>query len=257
MAYYSKMNQELFKINQLVKLHFITRYRRSYLGYLWSLMNPVLYMAVTATVFSLILRFPIENYVVYLFSGLVPWMLINASVTSGGRALLQNEGLIKKIYIPKLTFMISTTLALTIDSLLSCMSLVIFMFILKSHFSPSFFFIIPAYFICFLLCISCVICFSLLFVFFRDLEHLTVVVMQALFYLTPVIYPLSSIPEQYHTYFQYNPIFPIINIFQSILYSGVVPELKMWLYAIAVDLVLLLLALLSYRQYANKLAFRF
>ena len=109
----------------------------------------------------------------------------------------------------------------------------------------------------FLLCISCVICFSLLFVFFRDLEHLTVVVMQALFYLTPVIYPLSSIPEQYHTYFQYNPIFPIINIFQSILYSGVVPELKMWLYAIAVDLVLLLLALLSYRQYANKLAFRF
>ena len=252
-----KLQSELFKMQQLVKLHFIMRYRRSYLGYVWSLMNPILYMAVTATVFSLILRFPLENYVIYLFSGLVPWMLINSAVTAGGRALLQNEALIKKIYIPKLTFMASTALALTIDSLLSFIALLVFMVILKSQFSLSFMLVIPAYFLCFIFAFSCVILFSLLFVFFRDLEHLTVVIMQALFYLTPVIYPLSAIPLEYQAYFHFNPLYPIITIFQNVLYSGVMPSMQLWLQAILVDAALLLFAILAYFRLSQKLAFRF
>ena len=96
-----------FVLQQLVRQQLILRYRRTALGYLWTLINPLLMMSVTAVVFSTLFKLELKTYAVFLFAGMIPWNYFNSSVVQSGSSFINNESLIKKIYLPKSLFPLS------------------------------------------------------------------------------------------------------------------------------------------------------
>lgn len=102
---------------------FISPYRRTVLGYLWTLINPLLMMSVMALVFATLFKADLKTFAVFLFAGMIPWNFFNSVVTQSGMSFINNEGLIKKIYLPKAIFPLSIAFALLIDSVLSFLAL--------------------------------------------------------------------------------------------------------------------------------------
>src|SRR3990172_2110847 len=102
-------------LRQLVSQQLILRYRRTALGYLWTLINPLLMMSVMAVVFATLFKSDLRTFTVFLFAGMIPWNFFSSVVTQSGTSFINNEGLIKKIYLPKIVFPLSITFALLID----------------------------------------------------------------------------------------------------------------------------------------------
>lgn len=122
---------------QLVAQQLILRYRRTALGYLWTLINPLLMMSVMAVVFSNLFKTDLKSFAVFLFAGMIPWNFFSSTVTQSCSSYINNEGLIKKVYLPKLIFPLSVAISLLIDSLLSFFALFIIIIALDGTFSWS------------------------------------------------------------------------------------------------------------------------
>lgn len=115
---------------RLVTQQLILRYRRTVLGYFWTLINPLLMMSVMALVFSSLYKTDLRTFALFLFAGMIPWNFFSSVVAQSCSSFINNEGLIKKIYLPKLIFPLSLSIALLIDSLLSFIALLIIILIL-------------------------------------------------------------------------------------------------------------------------------
>ncbi len=252
----SAVSKEWFILTRLISQHFVLRYRRSVLGYFWSLLNPIVYMSVTATVFSLILKFPIEHYAVYLFAGMVPWWFLNNAVTQGGRCLIDSEHLLKKLNVSKFTLIFASCLSLFIDSLLSFAALVFLVFIFKGSLPVTMFILPISFLIIFMLGLTLTVISAISFCYLRDLEHITSLAMQTFFYLTPIMYPLVIIPAEKHHLFELNPFFHFIKLFHAPIYEGVIPDYSLWLKPLGTILIMALIALVIYKTFSKRLIFK-
>lgn len=232
-------------IANFVKNALRARYRRSALGFLWSLLNPLITMAVTATVFALILRFPLRDFAVYVFSGLLPWGFMSGAIGQGGQTIILGEAYLKKIYVPKSMFPLITTLSEAVNFVLSLVSLYIlglFLFELEPGWALV---ALPlASFWMMLFSLGVAIVLAVATVYFRDLSHITQVVFSVVFYLVPILYPLDLIPERYRTLFLLNPFYHFIQMFRAIIYENRFPTATEW--AIPAALAVAALALGAY-----------
>jgi ABC-type polysaccharide/polyol phosphate export permease len=233
------------------------RYRRTVLGYLWGLLHPMLNIVILAAVFSQLMRFSnISNYILYLVSGLVPWTFTVNSLLLSGDSYIVNEGFIKKIYLPKLIFPIVGIAGTLYDFLFALISLFLLVSIL--HFSPS-----PA-----LLALPGAIALLIVFVFgfgttiavinvfFRDTNHLISVLLQVVFYMTPIIYRVEIVPERWRFLLEINPIRHLIRLFQVILYEGELPSLREWSVAGGLAFGALIVGWLVFKRWEKKIVFR-
>lgn len=214
-----------FVLQQLVRQQLILRYRRTALGYLWTLINPLLMMSVTAVVFSTLFKLELKTYAVFLFAGMIPWNYFNSSVVQSGSSFINNESLIKKIYLPKSLFPLSISLGILIDSILSFFALLVIIFVLGGQVSLSLLFIPIAFLLLFFFTFGIALIFSIITVFFRDMQYIVTVAMQALFFLTPVMYNKDMLGGKVAMLVSLNPINPFIEMFRSSLVSGVLPSL--------------------------------
>ena len=205
-------------LRELVVRDVKLKYRRSFLGYLWSILNPLLIMIVMTLVFSQMFRQGIENYPVYLLAGQTLFDFMNSSTHMSMYSVLDNSSLIKKIYVPKYIFTLSKVTSSLIDLIFSMGALVIVMLFTRSHFSPYILLfplvIIPLYiFVCgmgFLL--------SAANVFFRDIQYIYNAVTTAWLYLTPIFYPIESLPPRLIWIVKHlNPMYFYIGQFRDII----------------------------------------
>jgi ABC-2 type transport system permease protein len=193
------------------------RYRRSYLGFLWTVLAPILNYLVMGLVFSLIMRSHIENFFAYYFSGAVFFAVVSSILNRSTHFLIGNEHFIKKIYLPKLTFILNGTLYEFTNFALSVVALfflgAIFQQLHFSIYAPLA--LIPlALILFFLIGIGSII--SVATVYFRDLMHIIPVGVQSLFFLTPILYTQSMIPEKYQFLLKLNPIYYFLECFRHI-----------------------------------------
>lgn len=209
---------------QLTRQQLILRYRRTLLGYVWTLVNPLLMMSVMALVFSSLFKSDLESFAIFLFAGMVPWNLINAVVIQSSGAYIQNEGLIKKIYIPKIVFPLSIAIASFIDSVLAFVALLLLILIIGGKFSLAMVFVLVGYGLLFAFCLGIGLTMSIATVFFRDLQYVMVIAMQGLFFLTPILYKVESLTDRVGWLVSINPIVPFIEIFRAPLYEGRFPS---------------------------------
>lgn len=235
-------------LKELVRRDLKVKYRRSFLGYVWSLLNPLLMMCVMTLVFSYMFRFDIPNYPLYLITGQTLWTFFNESTNMSMYSVLQNGALIKKVYIPKFIFPVSRVLSSFVTMSFSLVAILVVMVFSKSPFYWTILlFPVPLFFLLlFAMGIGMVL--SALSVYFRDITHLYGVLTLAWMYLTPVFYPVSALPVEVLPIILGNPMYVYITFFREIVLYGTVPEPILWLKCVLISLTALALGLAVFRK---------
>ncbi len=251
---------ELYKrrnvLMQLVSQQLILRYRRTALGYLWTLINPLLMMSVMAVVFATLFKADLKTFTVFLFTGMIPWNFFSSVVSQSGSSLINNEGLIKKIYLPKVIFPLSVVLALLIDSVLSFLALFLIILAIGGSLSWAALFIPVAYLLLFFFALGIGLITSVAMVFFRDLQHVILIAMQGLFFLTPIFYKNEALAGKIGWLVGLNPVVPFIELFRAPLYSASLPKSSVIIQALLLSLAAISIGLLVFRRHEKKIVFR-
>lgn len=225
------------------------KYRRSALGILWTLLNPLLMMAILSVVFSNLFRFDIENYSLYLLAGQIIFNFYNEATSGAMTSILGNSSLIKKVYIPKYLFVVSRITSSGINILSSFCALIFVMIFTRSELHATIFLaIIPlVYLFVFSLGIGLIL--AALTVKFRDVMHLYSVFVTALMYLTPVIYSISMLPKWVRIIVNLNPLTGILTIFRNVVIYNTLPSLLSLIVSALVSLGTLIVGLyIFYKQ---------
>lgn len=243
-------------LSQLVAQQLILRYRRTALGYLWTLVNPLLMMSVMAVVFATLFKANLNTFAVFLFAGMIPWNFFSSLVTQSGTSFINNEGLIKKIYLPKAIFPISIALALLIDSALSFFALFVIILLIGGSLSWSILFIPVAYILLFFFALGIALIMSVATVFFRDLQYVTAIAMQGLFFMTPILYKHDALAGKVAWLVGLNPVVPFIELFRAPLTMATFPDNSVVLQATVISLAALGIGLFIFLHEEKKIVFR-
>ena len=237
-------------LNELIARDIKIKYRRSVLGVLWTLLNPLCMMIVLSVVFSNLFKFDIENFPVYLLSGQLIFNFYSESTTNSMSAILSNGPLIKKIYVPKYLFVLSRVFSSTINLLASFTAMVCVMLAMRVelHYTVLLAPIPLMFIVLFSLGVGLIL--SAITVKFRDIMHLYSVFVTAFMYLTPVIYPMSILPDWLSPIVMLNPITNILQMFRSVMLYNSLPTLGSLVTASVESVVMLALGL--YVFYKNQ-----
>jgi ABC-2 type transport system permease protein/lipopolysaccharide transport system permease protein len=233
------------------------KYRRSVLGFLWSVVTPLLYNLVVGVVFSKLMRIQMEHYLVFLFSGSVVFNLLTAVTAYAPGIMTNNEHFIKKIYVPKLVFVLQVVLLELVNFVLVAISLIILGIAFSQlSFSATYFYLLVPLAIYIVLLVGIGSLVGIAAVYFRDIAHILPVVIQALFFLTPIMYPLDLVPEHLRGYFLYNPMYYLIEIFRVPILQHRLPSLAYVGYSAAGAAAVFLAGLYVLQKYNHKITFK-
>lgn len=236
-------------IISLVKRDLKSRYKGSFLGFLWMFLNPLLQMFVYNIVFSTIMRMDIDKFYLFLFVALVPWLFFSTCLSAGTTVIFSQQDMVKKIYFPREVLPIAFTLSQFVNMLLSF--IVIFAIVIFSgvKLNPIALLYLPLIMIIeFILALGITFLASVLTVYFRDLEHILSIVSMAWMYLTPVVYPVEYVPEKYVKLFYLNPMTSITIAYRDILYYGQVPQINTLINAIALGVLVLIIGKITFTK---------
>lgn len=240
----------------LVSTELKLRYRRSVLGFFWTLLNPLLMMTVLSLVFSTVMRFAIKDYTISLFAGLLPWTFLAQSVANSLMSIVAKGSLLKKVYIPKAIIPLSMVLATLINFLLSMIPLLLIVGIMGHPIGPSILFLPVAVLMMTLFVCGVSFLFSCLNVFFRDFGHMTEVLLQAWFYASPVIYTVDMVPEKFRSAFLWNPVLYLLECFRAPIYRTEWPSPQTILVAGASSVVTCVVGFLIFARFEKQFVLR-
>lgn len=229
-------------LKQLVVKDLKLKYRRSFLGYIWSILNPLLIMVVMTVVFSSMFKNSIENYPVYLFTGQMMFNFMNQATHQAIHSVTGNGALLRKTYVPKYLFTVSKITSGLIDFMFSMGALWIVMIVTKADFYVSMLLIPLIALQLYIFCIGLGLFLAQANVFFRDIQYIYNAVTTAWTYLTPIFYPLSALSEGLAEGIEsFNPMYFYVVQFRDVVYYGKLPEIEIVMKGfIAAGIVLLL-----------------
>lgn len=212
-------------IRTLVLRQIKVRYKTLALGYLWTVLEPLVTMFVLSFVIGTLLKSRTENFSAYLLSGLIPWMFFNASLSRSTAALISNSGLIKKVYFPREILVVSMVVINFFNLLLSFVGYIPLMFILSIPLTPQILSLPLAMLCLFLLSLGFALTLACSNVYFRETETLVRFVLRMAFFLTPIFYTVEHrVPERFLSlYLTLNPLAVIIMSFRSALMGSAFP----------------------------------
>lgn len=217
--------KELLK--ELVSRDIKTKYRRSVLGILWSVLNPLGMMIIMSIVFSRAFPQAIENFPVYLMCGQVMFNYYNEASTMAMGAILGNASLIKKVYVPKYFFPMSRVCSCFVNLVTSFIALTLVVVVTGTKVSWTLLLIFMPVLYIFFFSLGMGLILSALVVSFRDLQHLYGVLMTAWLYLTPIFYPVEILPGWVQTIVKFNPLASIITMLRDVIMYGIVPDMAL------------------------------
>jgi lipopolysaccharide transport system permease protein len=210
--------RELIRILTISDLRM--KYQSSLLGFTWSLLNPLLMMLVLYVVFSSIFKMNQEHFALYLLIGIVSWRFLANGTSSSMMVIVGKPSLVTRIHIPRQILVLSTVLSSFISSLLEFLVLAILLIAFGVHLSVNVLIFPVVHVIYFLIVYGISLILAALYVYYRDLNQIWEVVLQLGFFLSPVVYPISTVPNKYLPYYMLNPVTSIMQIYrQSLLYS--------------------------------------
>ncbi|TDO97200.1 ABC transporter permease [Marinomonas balearica] len=242
-------------LEQLIKKDFKIKYKNTVLGYIWSLGTPLIMAIIFDVAFRHVMRINMENYSVFLISGLFAWQWVSNGLNGSCWAFLGNMTLIKKLVFPKYYIPLSLIL---IDGIHFALSVPIISLFLYIHDLPAFYwswlYQIPIVFL-----LQMLICYGLALVIascnmlFRDIERVTTLVVMLLMYLTPILYPLDLVPSEFVLYFSLNPLLYLIESWHEIFLHGTLPLLNVECMSLSA-LVSVIFGMYVYRVISPKFA---
>ncbi|SCJ87003.1 ABC transporter permease [Neobittarella massiliensis] len=253
-GYFNALAKYRYLLEDLISRDIKVKYRRSVLGLVWSVLNPLLMMMVISAVFSHIFRFEVENFPIYYLTGSTLYNFYSESTSSAMTSMTGAGALIKKVYIPKYIFPLEKALFAFVNMLFSMIAVVLMIFILRApvHWTLLLSPIPMLYMLVF--CIGIGLILSALSVFFRDLLHLYGVFLTALVYMAPIIYPMEAIAgnKLLVTVVKCNPLYYYIDYFRQLVMKGTIPGLTENLICIGFAVVFLALGLWVFKKCQDK-----
>ena len=249
----SEFKHNLFVLRSLVSKDFKLKYRRSVLGILWSVLNPLLMMIVMAAVFSYMFRFQIEHFPVYLILGTILFDYMNRGTTGAMSSILDAQALIKKIRIDKMIFPLEKVTFELVNFAISLVAaaavMVYFQIVPSVHALWGLPFLVV---MVTLFSVGLGLLISALSVFFRDVMHLWGVLMTAWTYMTPLFYPYEMLDGWMQTIMQFNPMYHFITFFRDIMMWNVNPGGRECLICAGMALVTFIVGLVVFRRSESK-----
>jgi ABC-type polysaccharide/polyol phosphate export permease len=228
---------ELVRYRQLIAVLVVrelkVRYKRSVLGLLWTMLNPLLLMVVYTVVFSTIMKAPQRNFSIFLLAGLLPWLFFSIAVLQGLHSIVTNQELIRKVRLPQAVFPLSVVGSNLVNFVLSLVPLLAVMAALRHPFTPALLFLPVAIAILTVFTSGVTLLLASFTVFFRDVRHLAEVALQMLMYLSPVFYDLHMLGQHdtwwfraFRLFLRVNPLWYLLELMRDPVYYGVLPPLK-------------------------------
>lgn len=231
------------------------RYKRSVLGFLWALLNPVLQMTVLAVVFSRIMTSTMAHYPIFLLSTLLLFTFFSQSLSYAVDSMVVNADLIRKVAVPKLVFPVAALISNMINLLLSLTPLVVLILVFRHPvtwlwvLTP-----IPLLALC-LLALGSSFFFATANVYYRDISHIIQIVLQVLFYVTPILYTVTFFPAKYHWLFWLNPLTFALSDFRMFVYYGQMPTVLSMVASYAVAIASVVIGFSVFRRHQDEFVF--
>lgn len=260
-AIFDNFRRYWFLMTQLISRDFKVKYKRSVLGILWSLLNPILMMSVMAIVFSQMFKFKVEgiNYLVYLMTGLIMFNYFSQASNMAMTSVVENFTLINKVYIPKYIFPVAKCLFIGIDftlTLIPWLAIIGLSYFGLGEYTCHFniyYLILPYIFFCmFLFTVGIGLLLSCLSVFLRDVWHIYGIVLTLWNYLTPVFYSIEILPPKLQFLMHFNPMYQFLNSARTIVLYGTMPTLKTLILLGFIGVGMLFVGALVFRKKQDK-----
>ena len=239
--YFQKFIKYRPLLYQLVRRDFLAKYKRSVLGVLWSLLNPLFTMLIMTVVFSFVFRFDIENFPVYLLSGQIVFTMFSEITNLCMNSVISAAPLMKKVSVPKYIFPISRALSSLINFAFSFVALILVMVVTKAPFHLTMLYCIVPIFLTFIFSTGIGLILSAAVVFFRDVTYLYGILLTAITYFTPIFYPISIIPDYFRWIISLNPLYHMVECFRTCVIYGGIPTL--WQNLVCITLAVLSLGI--------------
>jgi ABC-type polysaccharide/polyol phosphate export permease len=253
--------RELWRYRDLLQLLISTsiksRYKRSSLGIVWTLLNPLLNTIVLSIVFSFFFsRFEIRNYPIYILSGLLMWNFFSQTTLHSMNKLIWGSGLIKRIYVPRTIFAVSVVGNGLVNLLLGFIPLLIIMLVLGQPFSLALFSLPLAILLLAMFTLGMALFLSTIAVYFVDMVDMFGILLSIWFYATPIIYPESMLPDRFQFLLRLNPVYYLLETFRAPIASGTWPAPDQLLLAATISVFTLAVGWLTFTRKSNEFAYR-
>lgn len=249
--------KNIFEYKELIKNLVVrdlkVRYKRSILGVFWALLEPLLLMILFTVVFSILLRIHIEKYPVFVLCGILPWSFFSTALNYSTGSIAGNATLIKKIFFPREIIPITVIFSRLVNFLISLSLLFIFMIAFKTKFTYCLFYLPLIVGIQLLLILGLALFFSSLNSFYHDVGFILQFILFGLFYITPIFYPVTMVPERYFSLYMLNPMATIVHSYRNILFYGIAPDFNYLMISVVVSTFCLITGYYVFR----RLEFRF
>ncbi len=214
-------------IYNLIRRFVKARFKQSALGIMWVVMKPIVTVAILTIVFSKFAKFPSDGlpYPLFSFGALLPWTLFTASLGAGVTSLISSANLVTKVYFPREILPLSSIISASLDVVIAAVLFILLLFFYNVEITMNILFIIPILVVEFVLVFGIVLLLSAINVWYRDVSQAMGLLTQLWMYLTPVIYPLSMVPDKFKQFYILNPMVGIVEGFRSALLKGTMPDM--------------------------------
>jgi len=242
-------------VRTLVARELKVRYRRSAIGFLWTMLQPLLTMLVMQLVFSALFRSQLPNYPVYALAGILFWNFFSQSIVASMNSLRGNAQLLQKLPVPKAVFPIATVISGVVNLLFALVPLFGLLLVTGHPLTPSLLFLPVSILIAALFTLGAGLLLSPLAVFFSDVVELIGVLLTLLMYLTPIIYPQEIVPLRMRWVVRFNPIRSILEVFRDPIYNSKIPPLSHLSVSIGIAVIALVLGAWLFRRSSDRIPF--
>ena len=240
-------------IRELVVRDVKLKYRRSFLGYIWSVLNPLLIMIVMTVVFSAMFKRNIKNYPVYLLIGRMTYDFLQNSTNAAMRSVTGNAALMKKTYIPKYIFTVSKVTSSLVDFVFSLGALFIVMIATRARFHATLL-LLPLLFVqVYIFCLGLGFLLAELHVFFRDIQYIYRAILVAWLYLTPIFYPIEQLPPALALGIKlFNPLYYYVSQFRDLALYGKFPGPRIFWGGILIGILMMVIGVWAFQRHKDK-----
>lgn len=248
----TQIKRDWFILTSLVSKDFKLKYRRSVLGVLWSVLNPLLMMIVLTAVFSVVFRFEIPNFPIYLILGQTLFTFMSDATSGAMSSIIDSAPLIKKIRINKMLFPLEKVVFSLLNFTISLIAVAAVIAFYQIPPTLNLLLLPLLLFYLFLFCLGLGLLLSSLAVFFRDVMHLWGVILTAWTYATPLFYPTSILTDWMWTIMQFNPMYYYVTYFREIALYGTTPSLTENAICFGCGAAVLIIGFLVFRKQQKK-----
>lgn len=258
----SIINQEIkdiyryrFLLTQLIRRDILTRYKRSFFGVAWTMLNPLGIMIVMTIVFSRLFG-DTPGYPVYVLSGILAWNFFSKSTSAAMNSMVWGGVLLKRIYFPRTSFCLSAIGTEIVNLVLSIVPLILVMLVTGFSFHISLIFLPISIFVISLFSLGIAMLLSTFAVVFPDVAEMYQIILTAWMYLTPIIYPVAIFPQEYQLLLFLNPLFYFVQLFHIPIYEGRFPAwMELWP-ALVIGLAMLIIGWFFFSKKIDEFAYR-